>query len=112
MKKAFMSVSCVLDKLKFKELGWQQFPGSVREFQELSGKILKDNGFVKERYKGQKGYLRFAKDHYGADMQKVFRCVSSVLDKSQFKELAWQQFPGSAREFQELFGKILNSLAF
>ena len=112
MQKAFQTVSAVLDKAKFKELGWQQFQGSAKKFKELKGKILKSGGSIKEEYIEQDGYLRFAKEHWGGNMQKAFRNVSAVLEKSKFKKLSWQQFPGSVKEFKELKGKILKAGVF
>ena len=108
MQKTFTNVSAVLDDEVFVKLGWQQFQGSAKEFQELLGKILNADGSLKEEYFGQPGYFKFAKDHYGGAMQKTFINVSSILDDEVFTKLGWQQFQGSAREFQELIGKIFN----
>ena len=74
----------------FVKLGWQQFQGNASEFQELIGKILNADGFLKEEYFGQPGYLRFAEDHYDDNMQKAFINVSSVLDDEVFVKLGWQ----------------------
>ena len=52
---------------------------------------------LREKYIGQEGYALFAKDHYDRAMQKAFMNVSSVLSESEFKELGWQEFNGSAR---------------
>ena len=109
MQKAFQNVSSVLDDEVFVKLGWQAFHGSVKEFQDLIGKILNADGSLKEEYFGQPGYFKFAKDHYGGAMQKAFQNVSSVLDDEVFSRLGWQKFQGSTSEFQELIGKILNA---
>ena len=53
MTKAFINVSAVLDDEVFVKLGWQQFQGSAREFQELIGKILNADGSLKEKYFGK-----------------------------------------------------------
>ena len=108
MLKAFMNVSSVLSESEFKELGWQGFIGSELEFHELRGKILDESGKPREKYIGQEGYALFAKDHYSGAMQKAFQNVSSVLSESEFKELGWQAFHGSADEFHESRGKILD----
>ena len=108
MSKAFMNVSSVLSESEFKELGWQGFNGSEIEFHELRGKILDEKGKPKEKYIGQEGYALFAKDHYGGAMSKAFKNISSVLNKSEFKELGWQGFSGSELEFHESRGKILD----
>ena len=108
MKKTFQNVSAVLNKEVFKLLGWQQFYGSVEEFEELRGKILDEDGRLKEKYRGMPGQARFARDHYGRDMQKTFQNVSAVLDKEVFKLLGWQSFRGSVEEFEELREKILD----
>ena len=109
MQKAFINVSSVLDDEVFVKLGWQQFQGSAREFQELIGKILNADGSLKEKYFGKQGYLKFAEDHYDGAMQKAFINVSSVLDDEVFVKLGWQAFHGSVKEFQDLIGKILNA---
>ena len=108
MQKTFINVSAVLDKETFKKLEWQGFQGSAKEFEKLPGKILHaDSSFIKEKYIGQEGYIKFAKEHYGGDMGKTFQNVSSVLNKETFKKLGWQQFHGYTDEFEELIGKIL-----
>ena len=108
MSKAFMNVSSVLSESEFKELGWQGFIGSEIEFHELRRKILDESGNLREKYIGQEGYALFAKDHYGGAMSKAFKNISSVLNKSEFKELGWQGFSGSELEFHESRGKILD----
>ena len=108
MLKAFKNVSSVLNESEFKELGWQGFIGSELEFHELRGKILDESGKLRKKYMRQEGYALFAKDHYGRAMLKAFINVSSVLSKSEFKELGWQEFHGSELEFHELRGKILD----
>ena len=108
MLKAFLNVSSVLSESEFKELGWQTFQGSVGEFHELRGKILDESGKLREKYIGQEGYALFAKEHYKGAMPKAFQNTSSVLNESEFKELGWQGFQGSADEFHELRGKILD----
>ena len=108
MLKAFINISSVLSESEFKELGWQEFIGSVVEFRSLRGKILDESGKPREKYIGQEGYALFAKDHYDRAMHKAFMNVSSVLGESEFKELGWQGFQGSELEFHELRGKILD----
>ena len=132
MEKAYTRLSAVLDKNKFKELGWQQFQGSATTFEELPKKILYADGSIKEEYIGQQGYLQFALDHPEIFMRKIlkqrsgnndsnlidradnimmhktFVNISAALDKETFKKLRWQQFHGSVKDFKELIGKILN----
>ena len=108
MLKAFMNVSSVLSKSEFNNLGWQSFHGLVNEFRDLRGKILDERGKPKEKYLGMDGYALFAKDHYGGVMLKAFQNVSSVLSKSEFNNLGWQQFQGLVNEFRDLRGKILD----
>ena len=109
MLKTFINVSAVLDDKIFKKLGWQQFNGSSKMFQELPKKILHADGTIKEKYIGQQGYIKFAAEYYGDDMQKTFKNVSAVLDDKVFKKLGWQGFKGSSEMFQELPNKILNT---
>ena len=109
MQKAFINVSAVLDKGKFKELSWQGFQGSVSEFSALRDKILNQKGSLKEQYLGMEGYALFAENHFdGTMMKKAFVNVSAVLDKGKFKELGWQGFQGSVSEFSALRDKILD----
>ena len=72
-------------------LSWagSSFRGSASEFQELIGKILNADGSLKEEYLGKLGYFKFAKDHYGDNMQKAFQNVSAVLDDEIFSKLDW-----------------------
>ena len=82
MHKAFQNVSAILDKGKFKELGWQKFQGLVSEFSALKDKTLDQNGNL--------------------SMSKTSVNVSADLDKGKFKELGWQAFQGSVSEFSTL----------
>ena len=102
----FKMVSRALGE-NFNKLGWQEFHGSAGEFRELRGKILNKSGNPKKEYLRQKSYALFAEDHYTGGMEKAFKNVSSVLSKSEFNKLGWQEFHGSASEFRELMGKIL-----
>ena len=108
MRKAFMNVSAVLGGSKFKELGWQQFQGTVSEFRALRSKIFKDNGSVREEYVGREGYARFAEQYMNGQMLKAFINVSAVLDESEFAKLGWQGFQGTVSEFRAFRDKILN----
>ena len=108
MQKAFMNVSAVLDKALMKKTGWQQFQGTEEEYRGLRDKILNRDGSLKEKYIGMEGYARFAKEHYGGDMQKAFLNISAVLDKALMKKTGWQSFQGTEEEYQGLRDKILN----
>ena len=108
MQKAFKNVSSVLDKLKFADLDWQQFQGTVSEFMAFRNKILNKDGKVKEEYVGMDGYALFAEENMDGKMQKAFQNVSSVLDKLKFADLDWQQFQGTVPEFRAFRNKILN----
>ena len=108
MKKAFQNVSVVLSKSEFKKLGWQAFHGSTEEFKDLREKVLDESGEPREEYLGMDGYALFAETHYVGYMQKAFQNVSSVLSKSEFKKLGWQQFHGSPEEFKDLREKVLD----
>ena len=108
MQKAFQNVSSVLDKLKFADLDWQQFQGTVSEFMAFRNKILNKDGKVKEEYVGMDGYALFAEENMDGKMQKAFINVSSVLDKLKFADLDWQQFQGTVPEFRAFRNKILN----
>ena len=108
MRIAFVNVSAVLSKVEFKRLKWQQFYGSVKEFEDLRSKILDENGNIKEEYLEMSGYAEFAKKEYDSDMRIAFVNISAVLSKVEFKRLKWQQFYGSVKEFEDLRLKILD----
>ena len=108
MNKAFINMSSVLSEFEFKELGWQEFHGSELEFRSLRGKILDERGKLKEKYIAMEGYALFAEDHYDGNMKKAFLNMSSVLSKSEFKRLSWQEYHGLVNEFHDLRGKILD----
>ena len=60
------------------------------------------------KYKGQEGYLLFVQKTPNSDsMIYIFKMVSKALGE-KFNELGWQAFNGSADEFRELRGKILD----
>ena len=114
MKKAYQSVSAVLggsESALMKQLGWQEYQGSVSEFNELRSKILNKDGSIKEEYKGMEGYAKFAKEYFNNNMLKAYKNVSAVLGGKKsalMKQLGWQGYHGSVSEFNELRSQILN----
>ena len=89
----------------FKQLGWQQYQGSVEGFSEEREQILNSDGSVKEKYKGMSGYARYAERYHGKAMLKAFKNVSAVLGGYWgMKEagLNWKNFPGSVSEYDNL----------
>ena len=104
MKKAYKNVSAVLGGSNsdlMKQLGWQQYQGSVSEFNKLM-KLNKD-GSIKEEYKGMEGYAKFAKKYFNDDMQRAYKNVSAVLGgASEMKKLGWKNFEGTVDQFQKL----------
>ena len=109
MKKTYLNVSAVLTKSQMTLLKWQQFHGTVAEFNSLTDKILNTDNTVKTEFVGIDGYATFAEKYYENDMKKTYTNVSAVLTKSQMTLLKWQQFHGTIAEFNSLRDKILNT---
>ena len=114
MTKTYLNVSAVLggrDSALMKQLGWQYYVGSVSEFNKLMRKILNNDGSIRKKYTGMKGYAKFAKKYFNNDMLKAYKNVSAVLggsDSALMKQLGWQAYYGSVSEFNKLRSKILN----
>ena len=112
MLKAYINVSAVLGggSRLMKQLDWQAYLGSVSDFNKLKEKILKEDGSIREEYKGSAGYALFAEDYFEDDMQKAYINVSSVLGGGSrlMKQLDWQQYHGQVSDFNKLREKILN----
>ncbi len=108
MFKAFLNISAVLAKAKFKRLGWKAYQGSAEEFERERDRILDENGELIEKYRGQSGLVLFAKEHYAGAMLKAFKNISAVLAKAEFKRLGWKAYQGSAEEFERERGRILD----
>ena len=112
MHKAFKNISAVLDKALMKKTGWQSFHGREEEYQGLRDKILNRDGSLKEEYIGMEGYARFAKEHYGGDMQKAFKNISAVLGGHIYMKafgLDWKCFFGNVEEYQSLVQLFLET---
>ena len=108
MLRAFKNVSAVLSKAEMRELGWQDYHGTVKEFQEERSRVLNEQGRLREEFIGLEGYARYAETHHDSQMQRAFQNVSVVLSKVEMKELGWQQYQGTAKEFQEERSRVLN----
>ena len=108
MQKAFTNVSAVLSKAEMKELGWQQYQGTVKEFQEERSRVLNEQGGLREEFIGMEGYALYAETHHDSQMERAFRNVSAVLSKAEMKELGWQTYHGAVKEFQEERSRVLN----
>ena len=108
MQKTYKNISAVLDKGQMKQTGWQQFHGTTKEFKELRGKILDEDGNVKFKYVGMEGYAVFADTYFTGDMHKTYLNISAVLDKGQMNQTGWQSFHGVTKEFKGLRDKILD----
>ena len=112
MEKAYKNVSAVLGggSRLMKQLDWQQYQGQVSDFNELREKILKEDGSVREEYKGSDGYALFAEKYFEGDMEKAYKNVSAFLGGGSrlMKQLDWQQYHGQVSDFNKLREKILN----
>ena len=112
MKKAYINVSAVLGggSRLMKQLDWQQYLGSVSDFNKLRDKILNEDGSIREEYKGSDGYAMFAEKYFEGDMKKAYINVSAVLGGGSrlMKQLDWQQYLGSVSDFNKLREKVLN----
>ena len=112
MEKAYINVSAVLGggSRLMKQLDWQQYHGQVSDFNKLREKILKEDGSIREEYKGSDGYALFAEKYFEGNMQKAYQNVSAVLGGGSrlMKQLEWQQYQGQVSGFNELREKVLN----
>ena len=108
MLKAYQNVSAVLNESEKKSLNWKQYQGTTKEFREERSRILGEKEKVKERYQGPEGYIRYADEFYGGDMQTAYKNVSAVLSESEKKSLNWQQYKGTTKEFQEERSRVLD----
>ena len=112
MKSVFTDASAVLGEKIFKNLNWEQFSRTVKDFRAFRGKILDENGKPLEKYLGMEGYAKFAEEHGGAgiesNMKSVFTDASAVLGEKIFKNLNWQQFSRTVEVFRAFRGKILD----
>ena len=108
MLKTYANVSAILDTKQMKELGWQQYKGSLSEYRKLRAKILDQKGVVRPEYRGMEGYALFAEQEFSGDMQKTYQNVSAILNTKQMKELNWQGYQGRVSEYRELRAKILD----
>ena len=112
MEKAYQNVSVVLGggSRLMKQLDWQAYLGSVSDFNKLREKVLKEDGSIKEEYKGMLGYVKFAEEYFNGNMQKAYINVSAILGGGSrlMKQLDWQAYQGSVSDFNKLREKILN----
>ena len=108
MHKTYQNVSAILNKKQMKELGWQQYQGSLSEYRKLRAKILDQNGGLRPEYIGMEGYALFAEREFSGEMQKTYQNVSAILNKKQMKELGWQKYQGSLSDYRKLRAKILD----
>ncbi len=109
----FIIVSRALGK-NFKKLGWRVYRGYITTFQVEKGRILDENGMVKEEYVGPWGYVNYTEKYYKndkgkANMFKAYINVSSVLEKRLFVKLRWRGYNGSTKEFRREIDRILYS---
>ena len=112
MHKAYLNVSAVLGggSRLMKQLDWQQYQGQVSDFNKIREKILKEDGSVREEYKGSGGYALFAEKYFEGNMEKAYKNVSAVLGGGSrlMKQLDWQKYLGSVSDFNKLREKVLN----
>ena len=84
----------------------ESFQGSIKKFVfETTNRSVED--FIK-KYGGQKGYVQFSKN-LKAEMSYIYQLASLSLKKGQMSRLSWQAFKGTAADFFELRGKLLNA---
>ena len=112
MQKTYLNVSAVLEggSRLMKQLDWQGYLGSVSDFNKIREKVLNEDGSIKEKYKGNDGYVLFAEKYFEGDMLKTYLNVSAVLGGGSrlMKQLDWQQYHGQVSDFNKLREKILN----
>ena len=112
MLRAFLNVSAVLSKSEFKKFGWQQFQGTVSEYNRLKSLITDENGNISsdflKNYEGMERYAKFAEEYFDGNMRKAFLNVSAVLSPREMTQLEWQQFQGTVQEYHDLKSLIID----
>ena len=79
MLKAFINVSVILPKSKFRQTGWRQFHGKTEDFRSLPGKILDNEGNVWKEYRGQEGSKAVCRQALqGRYVQDLSKCIRSL----------------------------------
>ena len=114
MRKVFLNVSAVSSKSEFEKLGWQQFQGTVSEYNRLRSLITDEDGNIKQEYKGMDGLARFAEEHFDENMLKAFANVSAVLGGVLIMrelELGWKSFYGTTDQYSALI-KLFEETTF
>ena len=106
MGKAFVNVSAVLSPREMTQLEWQQFQGTVSEYNRLKSLIKDEKGNIKQEYKGMEGYAKFAEEHFDGKMPQAFKNVSAVSSPREKKQLEWQKFLDTVSEYYGLKRKI------
>ena len=104
---AFVSAICKQHNLKFNDLGWSAFQGTVDKFDEVVGVVNKAFESGPENtndLKGISGYISFSNKYADGNMLRGHQLASVVTRYLgyAFKELGWFQFPGSTQQFAEL----------
>ncbi len=104
---AFVSAICKQHNLKFDDLGWSAFHGTVDKFDQVVGEINKafaDKDENSNFLSGIEGYKKFAEKYADGNMLRGHQLASTVSKflGHPFKELGWYQFPGSTEQFAEL----------
>ena len=107
MEKTYKNVSAVLGRGSrlMKQLDWQGYKGQVSDFNKLREKVLKEDGSIREEYKGSDGYASFAKKYFEGNMQKAYKNVSAVLGgvrETRRLKLGWKNFQGTVDQFKDL----------
>ena len=103
MEKGYRLLSAIATMEKreedFEKLGWQQFPGTVAEYDALKDELSK-------AAPGIDGYKKFAKNHAGGDMEKGYRLLSAIatMEKREedFEKLGWQVFLATVTKYESL----------
>ena len=108
MQKTYQNVSAVLSESEKKNLNWQQYYGSTKEFRQERLQILDETGNIKKEYQGQFGYVRYSDEFYAGKMQTTYINISAVLSESEKKSLNWQQYQGNTKEFREERSRVLD----
>ena len=108
MQQTYINVSAVLSELEKKNLNWQIYQGSTKEFRGERSQILDETGNIKKEYQGQFGYVRYSDEFYLGKMQTTYINVSAVLSESEKKSLNWQQYQGNTKEFREERSRVLD----
>ncbi len=88
----YTNISAVLDKHIFHQLKWTAVNGHTKNYQIIKNVINSFNSvsmFIK-KYKDMDGFVHLANQYFNGNLNITYNMVFLILQKKQFKKLAWQ----------------------